>query len=79
LSHEVTDSIQKGDTYKFRVRAKNAQGWGSFSDILDLVAARRPNQMEAVTTSNEYDKVRISWELPSYDGGSPLFDYRIMV
>jgi hypothetical protein len=79
LSHSVTDNIVKGVTYKFRVRAKNAQGWGSFSDVLDLVAARRPDQIDPVITSNEYDMVRITWSEPAFDGGSPLLGFRIRV
>jgi len=37
----VTNSIQKGLTYLFRYRARNAHGWGTWSDELKLVAARR--------------------------------------
>lgn len=61
LTFSQTSSIQKGKTYQFKVRAKNAQGWGPFSDILYLVAARRPDQQAAVVTSNEYTDVRITW------------------
>jgi len=41
LNHGVTDSIAKGETYKFRYRARNAHGWGPYSDELLLIAARR--------------------------------------
>jgi hypothetical protein len=41
LSFGVTDSISKGQIYKFRYRAKNAHGWGPFSDELSLIGARR--------------------------------------
>ena len=41
LSSSVTNSIQVGLTYLFRYRAKNAHGWGEFSDSLSLIAARR--------------------------------------
>ena len=41
LSYGVTSGIEKGLTYQFRYRAKNAQGWGEFSDVLNLIAARR--------------------------------------
>jgi hypothetical protein len=35
--------------------------------------------MAAVVTSNEYDTIRLSWELPDYDGGSPLVSYRVKI
>lgn len=79
LSYGVTDSIAKGQVYKFRYRAKNAQGWGEFSDELDLIGARRTDLPEPVVTSNEGTDVRISWQIPTYDGGTPILGYRITV
>lgn len=57
----------------------NAQGWGPFSEELQLVAARRPDQITPVITSNEYDQIRITWSEPDYNGGSPLLGYRVKV
>jgi hypothetical protein len=79
LSHGVTDSIQKGFTYRFRYRAKNAHGWGPYSDELLLIGSRRSDQPPTVVTSNEESDVRITWTEPAYDGGSPLLGYRITV
>jgi len=61
LSYGVTDSIAKGQVYKFRYRAKNAHGWGEFSDELSLIGARRTDQPLPVVTSNENTDIRIFW------------------
>ena len=79
LSYGVTSGIEKGLTYQFRYRAKNAQGWGEFSEVLNLIAARRSDQIDPVVTSNEGTDVRITWTEPDYDGGSPLHGYRIKI
>jgi len=79
LTFSHTNSIQKGKTYQFKVRARNAQGWGPFSEVLSLVAARRPDQMPSVVTSNEFTDVKIAWEEPAYDGGSPLLGFRVQI
>ena len=63
----------------FRYRAKNAQGWGPFSDSLSLIAARRTDQPDTVVTSNEGTEVKITWSEPAYDGGSPLLGFRITI
>jgi len=31
-----------GSTYRFKVRASNIFGWGSYSSIVSLKAARKP-------------------------------------
>ena len=65
LSFGVTQSIQAGQTYQFRYRAKNVNGWGPFSEILYLIAARRTDKPAPVITSNEGTNVRISWSEPA--------------
>lgn len=42
LTYTVSSSIQIGYVYKFRYRAKNIYGWGSYSDTLSLYAASAP-------------------------------------
>lgn len=79
LSYSVTISIQAGETYLFRYRAKNLMGWGEYSDELSLVAASVPSAPDAVVTSNEEVDVRISWTDSAYNGGSPLLYFRILV
>ena len=79
FSFGVTESISKGQIYKFRYRAKNAHGWGAFSDELELIGARRTDQQDPVVTSNEGTDVRISWTEPAYDGGTPLLGYRVTI
>jgi hypothetical protein len=49
-SFGVTQAIKKGETYSFRYRARNGQGWGEFSDELKLIAARRTDQVSAAVT-----------------------------
>jgi hypothetical protein len=63
----------------FHYRAQNAQGWGDYSDTMSLIAARRPDQVAPVITSNEETLVQITWSEPTYDGGSPLLAYRIYI
>jgi hypothetical protein len=75
----VTSDITVGRTYEFRYRAQNSQGFGPFSEELQLVAARRTDQVTNVITSNEYTLVKITWHEPAYDGGSPLLGYRIKI
>lgn len=79
LAWGVTNSIQKGHSYLFRYRAKNAHGWGPFSQTLSLIAARRTDKPDTALTSNEGTLVRITWAEPAYDGGSPILGYRIKI
>ena len=79
LSHGVTSSIQVGQTYKFRYRAKNVHGWGPFSDSLNLIAARVANAADPVVTSNEGTHVKLSWTEPDYDGGTYLTGFKVKI
>lgn len=79
-TYTVSVSITVGSTYLFRYRAKNIHGWSDYSDNLELIAASVPTQItpEAITI-NEGTQVRISWTIPSYDGGKPITSYTIEV
>ena len=50
-THTVTDNIIIGHEYQFRLRAKNVWGWGAYSEVVTIKAARVPSQMSAPATS----------------------------
>jgi hypothetical protein len=39
----LSSSVVAGNTYYFRVRAKNAQGWGSYSDVSSIKPQQKPD------------------------------------
>lgn len=45
----VTQGIKKGRVHRFRYRAKNAVGWGDFSDEASILAANVPSAPVAPT------------------------------
>ena len=47
----VTSSLTAGTTYKFRIRAKNAYGYGSYSSETSIKASDKPETMDTVTTA----------------------------
>ena len=46
-----TSGITGGLTYRFRVRARNKYGYGSFSDVISVVTALAPTAPSTVTTA----------------------------
>jgi hypothetical protein len=63
-----------GENYKFKVQARNAVGYGSFSDEVTIRAAKIPEMPIQVATQVDVDNIIITWT-PDYDGGSPIFAY----
>jgi hypothetical protein len=61
-------SIVGGTTYRFRLRARNAVGWGAWSPVASIAASAVPAQMAAVTTQIDPGldplSVKISWVAP---------------
>lgn len=47
----VSTNVVSGDNYGFRVRAKNIFGWGPYSQVSYIQAAREPDQPLAPVTS----------------------------
>lgn len=45
----VTSNVQSGHTYHFRYRAKNAFGWGEWSDSGFILTALIPDTSQPMT------------------------------
>lgn len=72
-----------GNSYKFRVKARNAVDFGIYSDVKTIVAATVPSQPVAPTTTNavvdSVDVVTVSWSEPSDNGGLTITGYILEV
>ena len=85
VDSELTDTsytydidISSGETYQFRVKARNSFGSSSYSSTLNIIALvgtipSKPNAPKTKSLDNY--KVKISWDLPSDDGGLPITGY----
>jgi hypothetical protein len=78
LEYLLTTGITGGVSYQFTVRAHNAHGWGQESDILIVVAAESPQQMDPPTTFINNIFVKVEW-LPAVSNGSPITEYKVFV
>ena len=61
----VSEQIQSGLTYKFRLRAKNKWGWGAYSEVSSVQAANKPLQISDLTSAVDESSgnVELSWTL----------------
>ncbi len=79
----LTDGIQAGVHYNFRIRALNVYGWSaqfSFPHV-SIEASGKPAPMDTVTTTYDLQKltsVKIAWTEP-YDNSEPIIDYEILI
>jgi len=80
LTHTQTSSVDEGDSYQFKVRAKNIWGWSAFSPVLTVVAAHKPDTMVTVTTAivSSTGAVRITWTAPE-ENGDAITGYNILI
>jgi hypothetical protein len=53
-------------------------GWGEFSNIVEIVAAKVPEQPDAPATTINNIYVRITWTDP-YLNSSPIISYKIFI
>jgi len=69
VTYTISTGITEGEDYKFKVRAQNIHGWGSFSDPLTVTAATTPDTPSAPATSLDSDgNVVVTWTAPSANG-----------
>jgi hypothetical protein len=61
----------------FAVRAKNAIGWGSYSEPTTVMAAAAPSKVPTpVVIQASAAAITIQWVQP-YNGGSPVTHYYV--
>jgi hypothetical protein len=79
LSYTVA-SLQPSILYDFVVQARNLVGLSPESVAIQVLAAQIPDEPTNLiekpgeTTSTQ---IGLSWDAPTFDGGSPILDYRI--
>ena len=71
-------NLTPGNTYIFKVQARNSVGLSAYSNEVSILAAQVPNQPLAPLTSITTDGVIISWKSP-YNGGSLITSYTITI
>ena len=77
LSKAISD-LDKNSTYYFRVRARNTDGWGEWSDTVNKAIPDVPSKMATPTTAfTTPATITVSFVAPSSDGGSPLSGYDV--
>lgn len=67
-----------GNSYKFKVRAKNVNGYGPFSSELTITASSVPDTMSAVTVTRETTNIKFAWTAPG-TGNSAITDYTVLL
>ena len=85
MRDDVTDTaitienLSTGRAYLFRVTAQNKIGYGSKSEAVTIYAASVPGPPAAPKTSLDGTNVVVNWELPSFQGGSEVTGYRVLI
>ena len=72
--------LSNGNSYKFRVRARNSIGYSSYSSPFSILAATLPNPPTTFVRdqgSTTKSQVTFSWSAPVSDGGDSIIDYSI--
>lgn len=68
----TVEPLSTGLQYQFKVRARNAEGFGDFSPAVTILTAQIPDTPAAPTTAfTAQDTVVVTWTAPS-DNGSAL-------
>ena len=78
---EHTESgLTEGNSYRFRVQARNAVGFSNYSVVFTIIAATVPSKPGAPTTYLNVDstKVVIDWSAPD-TGGLSIDGYKVEI
>jgi len=68
--------LTPGETYKFKVQARNVYGLSDYSNEISLLCAFIPAVPAAPTTSVIANNMIVEWIAPA-SNGSPITSYRV--
>ncbi len=71
-------SLTPGDTYSFKVQARNNFGYSANSTSVEILAAQPPTRPEAPTTVLQDTNIVITWSAP-FNQGSAITSYQIWI
>jgi len=71
-------SLIKGQTYRFKVQARNSVGLSLHSVELPVLVAKTPDKPAAPSTIIDGNYVKITWLTP-YDGSTPITGYHVTI
>lgn len=60
----LDSNVTSGLYYRLRYRARNAIGYGDYSDIGYILTASRPDKPTIISTNITTSNVVISWQMP---------------
>ncbi len=71
--------LTNGTRYYFRVRARNAAGWGQASTVVTAVPRTVPSAPQSLVAIPGNSSVTLSWKPPANTGGAEIKKYRVQV
>jgi hypothetical protein len=74
----VATPVVKGNTYKFKVQARNSVGYSAFSDEFSVTAATIPSQPAQPTTSLTDNLLTVKWTQPA-ENGQVITSYQVYI
>ena len=75
----MTDGVNYGSDYNFKVRSKNIYGWGTYSAITDFAAADVPYKMAKPVTQvdpSDGENITLTWVAP-YANSDAISEYKL--
>lgn len=77
---DVSQFIQGGLTYRFRVRALNVHGWSdTYSPVLLVLASDRPAKPDPITTQINNNFVRVAWTSQINNNYEVITQFQLLV
>lgn len=80
LHYTTSVGLTPGETYTFKVTARNTVGDSLYSETVSILAAKLPDA--PINLANESGittgyQIGLKWEDGQYDGGSPEIDFEV--
>ena len=69
--------VTNGQTYYYKVSAKSALGEGALSAEMSATPATVPTAPTGLIAISGDSYAKLTWNLPTFEGGSPITNYRI--